>query len=218
MKTLINTLFLSFVLSFVSFSQEKITYNGYKQIDLYSDIWRAEYKTINGQLYGVVKPKDGKYFSMNTKRVKERMDTNKINGYLLSSINEFRKDYGLSYVTENKALTKIAKSYVKTLSNSFSAKHSDLTKNEVIGSKNGNVISGSETIGEISLFMLTNIPEDRDINKVIADCIFDIFVVCPAHGAVLIKDCNNYQIGFGVDYRENDIMIVLQFVEMKKGS
>ena len=218
MKTLFNILFFVLVLNFVSFSQEKITYYGYEQVDLYSDIWRLEYKTVNEQLYGVIKPKVGESFSMNTKKVKEKIDTNKINSYLLSSFNEFRKDYGLPLVTENKTLSGIAKGYVKTLSSSFSAKHSDLSKNSVIGGSNTNVISGGEVIGEISFLMLTNIPEDKDVNKVIADCIFDIFIACPIHASFLIKNVENYQVGFGVDYRSNDIMIVLQFVEIKKGS
>jgi hypothetical protein len=57
-----------------------------------------------------------------------------------------------------------------------------------------------------------------DMNRVIADCIFDGLAQCPVHAAQLVKNCQNYEVGVGLDFRPGGIVIVAQFREKKKGA
>ena len=54
------------------------------------------------------------------------------------------------------------------------------------------------------------------VNKVLADCIYDALSICPIHAKHLVYVCENYEIGFGLDYRPTEVVVVLQY-GYKKG-
>ena len=104
MKNLISFVF-TFLFVFVSNSQ---TY------EMYSDVW--EYVSKDSKM---IVPKGGGSFSFPSEEMIEKIDTIKINSYMLESFNKFRSDYDKSPVTEDKDLTKESKSYAKCLVNEF---------------------------------------------------------------------------------------------------
>ena len=98
MKNLISSVF-TFLVIFVSNSQ---TY------EMYSDVW--EYVSKDSKM---IVPKGGGSFSFPSEEMIGKIDTNKINSYMLESFNNFRKSYGKSPVTEDKDLTKKSKGLKK---------------------------------------------------------------------------------------------------------
>ena len=104
MKNLISFVF-TFLVVFVSNSQ---TY------EMYSDVW--EYVSKDSKM---IVPKGGGSFSFPSEEMIGKIDTNKINSYMLESFNKFRSEYGKSPVIEDKDLTKKCKSYAKCLVNEF---------------------------------------------------------------------------------------------------
>ena len=100
MKNLISFVF-TFLFVFVSNSQ---TY------EMYSDVW--EYVSKDSKM---IVPKGGGSFSFPSEEMIGKIDTNKINSYMLESFNKFRSEYGKSPVIEDKDLTKKCKSYAKFL-------------------------------------------------------------------------------------------------------
>ena len=85
---------------------------------------------------------------------------------------------------EDKKMSKQCESYSKTLINK-TLKHSDSNKKY------------SECLGKINYSALSHLDTNNvDINKVIADCFFDLFVGCPAHMSILLNE-NISSVGFG---------------------
>lgn len=165
-------LLLSSFIVFCSFSQQT-------EYVLNSDVWDLD-RTTN-----TITPKNGKGFDLPKKEFIQTFDTNKINEHLLNSMNEFRMFYGSPPVLEDKELTTNSKIYSKKLSESF--QHDiNLPKNN------------SEMITKINFILLTKVDTTKyDINKIIADCYFDIFVASPSHMKLLL-DPNMTHYGFGL--------------------
>jgi len=91
--------------------------------------------------------------------------------------------------------------------------HTDITKNEFYLS--GNYVA--EVMAGIDNMTLNNLdPSYGNLNKIIADCIFDIFIVSQKHSDILLKNTPNYEVGFGVTFTDWGIMIVIQLTEIKK--
>jgi uncharacterized protein YkwD len=182
MKNLIVFIFCLF--SFNSFNQ---TY------EMYSDVW--EYVSSDSKR---ITPKGGGSFSFPSQDLINKIDTNKINSYMLESLNEFRKDYGKSPVTEDKDLTKMSKSYAKCLSKDF--KHDPNLPN-----------NNSENIAELNFMLFTKIDLNKyDINKVIADCCFDIFIRSNGHMGMLLDD-KAKKYGFGIYKSTHSLMICVRY-------
>lgn len=182
MKNLISSVF-TFLVIFVSNSQ---TY------EMYSDVW--EYVSKDSKM---IVPKGGGSFSFPSEEMIGKIDTNKINSYMLESFNNFRKSYGKSPVTEDKDLTKKSKSYAKCLVSDF--KH-DYNRTE----------NSSEVIAELNFMLFTKIDLNKyDINKVIADCCFDIFIRSKDHMSILLDD-ESSKYGFGIYKSTHSIMICVR--------
>lgn len=207
-KIMLITVFLK---SFMLMSQN-IVYHGYKSIPFKSDVWRVEYKGSGDSTVAVVYPKEGKYFKMNFIPVRDKIDESKVRQYLLPSFNQFRKDNNLSNGVENLVLTETATKWAKQIPNIVMAEHSNLSQNPL--KKESEWLS--EGICSIPYTQLTMVPVNMDINKVLSDCIFDALSICPAHASDLIYKCNNFEIGFGLDFRATEVIVVLQY-RNKKG-
>jgi len=199
-------------------SWEDVTYYGYPAVPIYSEWFKIEYlyKNDKDMIINVL-PKNGKSFSLSTDKVKERIDEEKVRGYLVESLNEFRDDYGLSHGVENKKLTDICNEYSKTIENIFVAEHSHFVGNPFEPNVNEKTSYICEGIDYLHYNLFTLIPDSVDVNKVISDFIFDSLASCPAHADPLVREYNIFEMGFGLDFRENGIMVVLQYRD-KKGS
>jgi hypothetical protein len=208
-----NLVFLFLVLSSFICNSQDIVYHGYKSIPFSSDVWRVEYKGTGDSLVGVIYPKEGKYFKMNFIPVRDKIDKDKVNDYLLPSFNQFRKEHGLGEAIENDVLTVESTNWAKQIPNIMFAQHSKLSEHPL--KKESDMLS--EGICSIPYTQLTLVPVNMDINKVLADCIFDALSICPAHSRNLVYDCENYEIGFGLDYRLTEVIVVLQYRHKKGG-
>lgn len=168
MKVLILTLSL-FVCSF----------NFCQSFSLYSDVWSFNKDTKS------FTPKGGGNFSYPSPDLLSKIDTSKINDLLLESLNNFRKDYNKPPVTESLEMSKMATLYAKNLSNNF-CHDVNLPKNQ------------GEVIATINFAFISKIDHNTsDVNKIIADCVFDIFVASDNHTDMLLND--DYKIyGFGI--------------------
>ncbi len=168
---------------------------------LFSDVWRIEPIEYNGQYTNNLHPKDTtKSFSYKTKHITPSIDLVKVKSYLSQSYKEFRSDYGLYTPVEDKKMSKQCKVYSKTLINK-TLKHSNNKNNY------------SECLGNINYFTLSHLDTNNvDINKVIADCFFDLFVGCPAHMSILLNE-NISSVGFG--FSEDDSGLVVCFRSKK---
>lgn len=205
------------VLSATTIAQTiKVTYHGYDVIPFYSEVWRVEYKGTDDSMAARILPKNDKYFSANSSLVKSKIDETSVRANLLTSFNLFRKDYSLSCATENPKLTSIANKYVKTIPNAIVAVHSDLVNSPLSKKNDSSTIWLSEGICAIPYSFLTKVPNTMDINRVIADCVFDALATCPAHASDLVRDCEGYEIGFGLDFRNTEILVVLQYRQKKQ--
>ena len=157
---------------------------------LYSDIWRlvcyGEGTVLNSRMF---LPKESNAFPLVVgPYFKNNVDEKKIESYLLESLNSFRQDYGKPPVKESKWLTKVSDAYSKKLFNSF--KH-DTRKNLGPG------VSEDIAHYDVRLFSLIT-EEDGDINKIIADSYFDIYIGSEAHTEMLLSDHKYF--GFGITF------------------
>lgn len=202
MKNLIFVSFL-FLCNFL-YSQTKVRY------PLYSDIWRYDYD--KNQWF----PKDGGSFTIyDSKKMFSKIDIDKINSMLLTSFNNFRKDYNKRPVNENSDLSKLCSEYANTLTTEnfgHTPNIQEITENDFIGyGFNGEVIASS------SLYPYSMVDLDKqDINKIIADSFFDWFVGSPSHMRILLLDEYSYEYGFGISIRKDgDIFICSRAIHKK---
>lgn len=178
-------------------------------VSIYSEVWKVLYDK-DGK--ATVYPKGAESFGMNIAPVKARINEDQVKSDVTSAFNRFRADYGLGKAVENLELTKVASAYAKAIINPYVAEHSILKLHPLAGT--GKI---SESIGYIPYTLLTRVPDSMDMNHVIADCIFDGLAQCPMHAAQLVKTCQDYEVGVGLDFRPGGIVIVAQFREKKKG-
>jgi len=159
---------------------------------MYSEVWVM--KKENGQ--NTLNPKYGK-FSLNTSKIKNNIDIDEVKTLLLESYNQFRKDYGLNPITiEDKKMSEESSQYSKTLNGSLVHSNSNNQYNECLA--------------YIPFILITNVETDGvNLNRVIADCYFDIFVGCPAHMAILLKD-DITTAGFGINITDTGIQVCIR--------
>ena len=163
---------------------------------LFSDVWRIEPIEYNGQHTNNLLPKDTtKSFGFKTKHIRPAIDLVKVKSYLAQSYKEFRSDYGLYTPVEDKKMSKQCEVYSKTLINKEVLKHSNF-KNKY-----------SECLGSVNYMRLSHLDTNNvDINKVIADCFFDLFVGCPAHMSILLNE-NISSVGFGFSEEAGGLVV-----------
>ena len=200
-----------FLIILVSFLTPKALLSQTKY-PLYSTVWRFEKSSVFDSNEVSILPKNDDYFNLVSTYYVKNVDTNLVKKYLLSSFNDFRKDYGLPPVVENTSLDRSATEHSVSMSNLPSDiwEHSDLKQNEFYLS--GNIVS--EVMSGIDVNTFNNLDKSYgDLNKIVADCIFDIFIASDKHSDILLKKTSNYQVGFGVTFTSWGIMIVIQLVE-----
>lgn len=164
--------------------------NAQSDYKLYSKVWS---KNESKQIL----PANKREFNSNlVDSISKLIDTNKIKTLLLSSFNEFRSDYGIKTVTGDDNLTKQSILYSRCLVDNF--KH-DITSKGF----------WTECIAKFSVYHLTSVKKsDGDINKIIADCIIDIFTYSSGHTEILLSEHLNY--GFGFTLKNNTFYIVIR--------
>jgi hypothetical protein len=161
---------------------------------LHSDVWRSVYVDSTTE----VRPKNFKSFGTDLSYLESKIDPIKIQSHLFESFNQFRKDYGVPMVEEDPELTSNSIEYSKLILHNFV--HSKSKSKRF-----------SEAICNIPMTMFSRISEkDGEINKIIADCCFDIFVGSPAHMAILLNETPNRKFGFGITVTSRNISIVVQ--------
>jgi hypothetical protein len=207
----LTILFVALINTSIGFSQTtEVQIDKNATVSIYSDVWKVVYDKAGK---ATVYPKGAESFGMNMAPVKARINQDKVKSDVTSAFNRFRADYGLVKAVENPELTKNATAYSKVIINPYAAEHSNLKLHPLAGT--GTI---SESIGYIPYTLLTRVPDSMDMNRVIADCIFDGLAQCPVHAAQLVKNCQNYEVGVGLDFRPGGIVIVAQFREKKKGA
>jgi len=202
-----------FLFFYLFFTFEVCSQNDYP---LYSDVWRFEKKIdLNNNEYIMILPKkeDAFKFSLTASDYYDQnIDSTLVKSNLLSSYNKFRSDYGLKPSFENKELTRLSSLYAKKIKYDQIRRHSDLTKSPFYDYNH--VLY--EVINGINKQYFYNIDSTYgDFNKIVADCIFDSFVVSKTHTNILLNNSENYQVGFGVEFTNWGIVIVIQSVKTK---
>jgi hypothetical protein len=198
-----KNLILLFVLgNLVVNAQNYKTYD-LSECPLYSKIWVSNYGEFRGDKINYVLPKNGGNFGFNTSYVSQNIDVDKIQSYLLESFNEFRKDYKCGEIKEDTLVSRKCREYSKLIFDNF-VHDVNLPSNQ------------SECVGRFSFMTLSKVTkEDGDLNKLIAESCFDIFIGCPAHTAILLNNNRKYY-GFGVSVQNGSIGIVIRGAQ--KGS
>jgi uncharacterized protein YkwD len=186
MKTLVT--FLVILMTFIANSQV----TKYK---LYSKIWFIQKSDRNGLS---LNPKNGTGFDFTkTDSIRNLIDSNKVKKYLYESFNEFRHDYGKSSVKFSDSLSKQCEKYSRTLSKKY--EHADF-----IGH------NSAECINSMLLCLFSTVKKsDGDINKIVADCVFDSFAISNNHMDILLSD-NYNKYGVGLTFTKYRIHIVIR--------
>jgi len=185
MKTI--TLILSVLVYLTTFSQEH-----YK---LYSKVWVKV--NVNNEI-NIFPIDTSKSFTLsNTDSIDKKINMELVNSYLLKSFNEFRHDYGSSEVTEDVVLSQKSKEYSKKLETNFAHFKND----------------GSfefECIVTLPIFVLSQIkPTDGNLNKLISECVFDMFILSNAHMSYLVNSKYKH-FGFGLYKSGQNIYVVIR--------
>jgi hypothetical protein len=130
--------------------------------------------------------------------LESKINPTKIQSYLFESFNKFRTDYGVPITEEDSTLTLKSIEYSKYILSNFVHSKRDSKRSE-------------EAICTIPMTMFSRISEkDGDINKIIADCCFDIFVGSPAHMSILLNEDPKRKYGFGITVTSRNVSIVVQ--------
>jgi len=161
---------------------------------LHSDVWRSVYDDSTTE----VRPKNFNAFTLDLTYLESKINPTKIQSYLFESFNKFRTDYGVPTVDEDSTLTLKSIEYSKYILSNFVHSKRDSKRSE-------------EAICTIPMTMFSRISEkDGDINKIIADCCFDIFVGSPAHMSILLNEDPKRKYGFGITVTSRNVSIVVQ--------
>jgi len=165
---------------------------GVTKYKLYSNLWKFE-----GQSKNPVPKNGGRIDLWKVDSLISVIDTVKIKKYLSVSFNEFRKDYGKSTVKFSDSLSNVCEKFSRTLTKKYA--HAD------------KIGPGSmECINKLLMIFLTSTKKiDGDMNKIIAETIFDSFVCSDDHMDLLLSE--NYKtFGVGVTFSGYVINIVIR--------
>ena len=169
----------------------------YEHYPMYSDIWSIE--TCSGSPH-MIRPNDNGYFPLRDGLdIRDYIDVAIVKSYLLQSLNEFRKDYGVGPVKESQYLNKISQNYCNKMSKMPRIKHDNLHRYS---------IQMAENISSMTYGMFTHLNEDNDLNKIMADAVFDQFVCSNGHMRMLLSD--NKWFGFGFVKYGNSYYVVIK--------
>jgi hypothetical protein len=177
----VSTLFMSFFLS----SQVKYTLTKYP---MYSKIWEKKYDKIEKDEDGlpliVFSPKGHDTFGDNSLSFKNVSQT-KVQSYLISDLNKFRKDYKKNSISKSSVLTS------KSIDD---AKNISTVKNYKI-SKEKNVKIVYDFI-PVDFFSRVDVKK-YEIEKIIAESVFDWFVANDEGMSLLLSE-KRKEFGLGV--------------------
>ncbi len=167
--------YIIILISIITFNVNSQEIRKYK---LYSKIWEFE-----GNSRKTVPINGGNYDLWKTDSLISVIDTVKIKNYLYSSFNEFRKDYGKSIVKFSDSLSNVCEKFSRTLTKKYA--HAN------------NIGNAMECINLLPILLITSTKKvDGDINKIIAETIFDSFVCSDTHMDLLLSEtCKTFGIG-----------------------
>jgi hypothetical protein len=159
---------------------------------LYSNLWKFEDNSKR-----TVLKNGGRFDIWKVDSLISIIDTVKIKKYLSVSFNEFRKDYGKSTVKFSDSLSKECEKFSRTLRRKYA--HSDNVGYYTM-----------ECINLLPMTLLTSTKKvDGDINKIIAETIFDSFVCSDTHMDLLLSE--KYKtFGVGLTFTISSINIVIR--------
>lgn len=177
---LLNFFFL-LILSSVTFCQS---------FDMYSDIWTYSKDTKE------ITPINGGKFSYPSCELLSKIDTSEIRNLLLESFNQFRNDYKKPSVIEDSKMSILATIYAKNLTNNF-CHDVNLPKDQ------------AESISNINYVLISKIDHNQNVNKVIADCVFDIFICSDNHTLMLLNE-NHTKYGFGFYQNKSSFSVCIR--------
>ncbi len=174
-------------------SQIKLKYK------LFSKIWTVEItdKSV------ILNPISESGFNFKkTDSIRNSLDTNKIKKYLSESFIQFRKDYGKSSVKISDSISNECEKYSRTLFENYA--HAKFFGN-----------NSCECINKALLCLFTTVKKsDGDINKIVADGIFDTFFISNNHMDYLLSEAYNTY-GIGVTFRKYSIDVVVRGSSLK---
>lgn len=183
MKFLPVILFM--IISFESFCQT---------FDMYSNVWTYSKETKE------IIPKNGGRFSFPSFELLSKIDTSEIRSLLLESFNKFRNDYNKPPVIEDSEMSTLATIYAKKLSNNF-CHDVNLPKNQ------------SESISNINYVLISKIDHvNENVNQVIAECFFDIFI-CSDNHTLMLLDEKQTKYGFGFHQNKISFSVCIRSTE-----
>jgi hypothetical protein len=165
--------------------------------ELHSKIWEIDYSGKIAMLHPIGSDEfRGDLFDT----VIKQLDLNKVKSHLLTSFNEFRKDYNSLPVIQDTDLTIKCENYVKKLPSNFN--HDTNLDGKTC-----------ECILYTSLYFFTPIKRtDGDFNKIVADSIFDSFVDSNPHMKILLSN-DAKKVGFGVYISGEHIYVVFRSIK-----
>lgn len=181
-------------------SQKYKTYD-LNECPMHSRVWKAKYVPNvfdRSTIATEITPKNADIYASISTDILKTVDEAKVQQYMLEAFNQFRTDYKVPTVNENAEVSKQADEYSEKILVNY--EHCRTLKNQ------------SECLGNIPAMMLSSITKaDGDINKIIAECCFDIFVGCPAH-MVLLLDPKVKSYGFGLTVTKYKVSVVIRGV------
>lgn len=126
---------------------------------------------------------------------KKNFDLDKVRKYMLESLIEYRAHFGVyTNLVEDKNMTYQSNIWAERLSYEFKHSTRDIRGNT------------SEVIGSDYFFIFFNIPDSfGDINKIIAESLFDSYTFSYSHHKILIDTAYTVW-GFGIYIKDVDSM------------
>lgn len=205
MKTLILT---SFLVGFSFTDTPSFTLGTHP---MYSKIWEKKYEIVKSEdgsydTTSVIVPKSGGKFKLLNEHdldsIRTSIDFEMVRKNMISYLNEFRSDYKVPSVVENKSLSASSNEYADYL----------MRTNQVVHSKHP-----SKRFEEALVFVPFGLfsrvtKEDGDINVLILESCFDIFVGSPAHTSILLNDDPNRTFGAGISVTDTGFYVVVQSI------
>lgn len=205
MKTLLLTFFL-FGFSFTDTPSFTLDTH-----PMYSKIWEKKYDIVKSEdgtyeTTSVIVPKSGGKFKLLNERqldsIRTLIDFDFVRKHMIVYLNEFRSDYKVPSVVEDNLLSLSSNEYADYL----------MRTNQVVHSKHP-----SKRFEEALVFVPFGLfsrvtKEDGDINILILESCFDIFVGSPAHTSILLNDDPNRTFGAGLSVTDTGFYVVVQSI------
>lgn len=199
-KNLFALFIQAFLICLSGMAQRKYTKYDLAECPIHSKIWVKEdsSRKARGEKGNAFKPVGKEYFNMKgNDSILNLISVAKIEKDLLTCFNEFRNDYQIPPVREDSTISRKCKAYSKRVFDKF--------EHDMYRPKNQ-----TECIALIQFFLFNDVkPEDGDINRLVAESCFDIFVGSPAHMSLLLSEKEDV-FGFGIHQKGKTISVVVR--------